>query len=209
MPKRLYFALSLEKQTNIYEAALQEFSEQPYDQASINQVIQRASISRGSFYLYFADKEDLYFSILDRILGKTMDEFVQDCTHMEQPELFALYRMTFRSFLKVLDQPEYHLFFTRLYQNMNYRINIKMVEWMEHQRSRFVLANRQIAKDEWNAIIEIVAILSLVNRDLLERKVAEKLSNDRVMELYDLRVSLIRKGFPQTVTLINVPQSKL
>ncbi len=209
MPKRLYYALSPEKQSSIVEAALREFSEHPYDEASINQIIKRASISRGSFYLYFTDKEDLYMWIIDLIFGKNIDAFVQNSTQTEPPELFALYRNTFRYMLQVLDNPEFHHYITRLYQNMNYRIHAKIQETMEKQRSLFVLADNQFEPKEILTIHEIAAMLGLVNRDLLERKVAEGLSTAFVMELYDLRVSLIRQGFLQNIPLLYAPSNQM
>lgn len=48
----------------IVGAALLELSRVPADQISINQVIQNAGISRGSFYQYFESKEDLIGYIL-------------------------------------------------------------------------------------------------------------------------------------------------
>ena len=43
----------------ILEAAANEFARVPYSAASINQIIKEAEISRGSFYTYFEDKDDL------------------------------------------------------------------------------------------------------------------------------------------------------
>ena len=51
--------LKEEKKQAILEAAVHEFSRVPYSSASINQIIKEADISRGSFYTYFEDKDDL------------------------------------------------------------------------------------------------------------------------------------------------------
>jgi TetR/AcrR family transcriptional regulator len=47
---------------NLSPAKRQRFSD-----ASINQIIKAAGISRGSFYQYFVDKEDLYLYMLTEI----------------------------------------------------------------------------------------------------------------------------------------------
>lgn len=59
MPTQRFFKLKEEKRRLILEAAAHEFSRVPYSAASINQIIKEADISRGSFYTYFEDKQDL------------------------------------------------------------------------------------------------------------------------------------------------------
>ena len=43
------------KQERILEAAKKEFSEAMFSDVSINRIVKAASISRGSFYMYFSD----------------------------------------------------------------------------------------------------------------------------------------------------------
>lgn len=52
--------LKPEKKQVIIEAALDEFSEYPFSEASITNIVKKAGISRGSFYQYFESKENLY-----------------------------------------------------------------------------------------------------------------------------------------------------
>ena len=59
MPTQRFMKLKEEKKQAILEAAVHEFSRVPYSSASINQIIKEADISRGSFYTYFEDKDDL------------------------------------------------------------------------------------------------------------------------------------------------------
>lgn len=59
MPTQRFLKLKEEKKQVILEAAVHEFSRVPYSSASINKIIKEADISRGSFYTYFEDKDDL------------------------------------------------------------------------------------------------------------------------------------------------------
>ena len=59
MPTQRFLKLKEEKKQAILEAAVHEFSRVPYSSASINQIIKEADISRGSFYTYFEDKQDV------------------------------------------------------------------------------------------------------------------------------------------------------
>lgn len=46
--------------------ALKEFAEKGFDAASLNQIIKRAGISKGSFYHHFHGKEELFNSVIHR-----------------------------------------------------------------------------------------------------------------------------------------------
>ena len=65
MPTNTFFNLPIEKREKIINAAKSEFVEYSFHDASINKIIKSAGISRGSFYMYFENKEDLFLYILD------------------------------------------------------------------------------------------------------------------------------------------------
>lgn len=64
MPKDTYYNLPDEKRLRIFNAAVDELIRVPVSEMSINQIIQNAGISRGSFYQYFKDKHDLVQYVL-------------------------------------------------------------------------------------------------------------------------------------------------
>lgn len=64
MPSSTFLNLSPEKQETLLTAAVREFTEHPYNEASINRIIRMAHIPRGSFYMYFRDKEELFRYLL-------------------------------------------------------------------------------------------------------------------------------------------------
>ena len=59
MPTNNFFNLPIEKKKKIMNAAKSEFVEYSFYDASINRIIKNAGISRGSFYMYFENKEDI------------------------------------------------------------------------------------------------------------------------------------------------------
>ena len=64
MPSSTFLNLPAEKQEKLLEAATREFSHKPFNEASINQIIKETGIPRGSFYMYFQDKEDLFLYLI-------------------------------------------------------------------------------------------------------------------------------------------------
>ncbi len=55
-----------ERKAELLEAALLEFTERTYEDASLNSIIKNAGISKGTFYYHFADKQALYLFLLER-----------------------------------------------------------------------------------------------------------------------------------------------
>jgi AcrR family transcriptional regulator len=51
----------------VVRCAKEVFSQKGYYQASISDIIQRADIARGTFYLYFKSKRDVFNKILDEL----------------------------------------------------------------------------------------------------------------------------------------------
>lgn len=72
MPTQTFFRLPAEKRERLTQAAWREFSSVRLSEASINRIVRDAQIPRGSFYQYFADKDDLFFHLLDTLYGSCL-----------------------------------------------------------------------------------------------------------------------------------------
>jgi AcrR family transcriptional regulator len=58
-----------ERREQILEAAKEVFAEAGYHEASINAIIERAGIARGTFYLYFTSKAAVFDALLDQAMA--------------------------------------------------------------------------------------------------------------------------------------------
>ena len=72
MPTSTFFRLPEEKRRRLMDAAWGEFTAVPFVSASINRIVGRAQIPRGSFYQYFEDKEDLFFYLLGTVREESL-----------------------------------------------------------------------------------------------------------------------------------------
>lgn len=77
MPSERFLRLPRNKQEVIWNAAMEEFTREPFEKVSINKIIQKAGISRGSFYTYFEDKRDLF----QYILQSTKEQWMEFCVN--------------------------------------------------------------------------------------------------------------------------------
>jgi AcrR family transcriptional regulator len=65
MPKETFFNLPDQKRDHFISIAIDEFARNPYDVASISNIVREVGIAKGSFYQYFEDKQDLYRYLIE------------------------------------------------------------------------------------------------------------------------------------------------
>ena len=87
MPSQTFLNLDEAKQQKLVDSAMKEFSNNTYNEVSINQIIMNAGISRGSFYMYFKDKDEL-FEYLIRIQKERLNFAVKNCFTKNNGDLY-------------------------------------------------------------------------------------------------------------------------
>lgn len=85
----------------ILDTAERLFIEQGYDRASLQDIIEETGLSKGAIYHHFASKEDIFYSVCDRI-GQRNGEVLSHVR--DDPALNGLEKL--RAIFKVSLQPE-------------------------------------------------------------------------------------------------------
>ena len=67
MPKETFFNLPADKRARIVDAAVEQVAEHSYDKVTIDRIVESAGIPKGSFYQYFANKDDLYVYLFTEV----------------------------------------------------------------------------------------------------------------------------------------------
>lgn len=98
MSTETFLRLPEEKRNRVLDAAWAEFSRVRYADVSINKIILKARIPRGSFYQYFADKEDLFTYLVDGIQEELMELFLRILKEC-RGDLFRLFPAAYDRFL--------------------------------------------------------------------------------------------------------------
>ena len=91
MPSDTFLRLNADKREKLIDASFKEFSLYNFNDASINRIIKDAGISRGSFYMYFEDKKDLYFYLLEQYLEVLIDNMKKDLIK-NKGDLFKMFQ---------------------------------------------------------------------------------------------------------------------
>ncbi len=70
MPLPRYERLAEDKKQKLLRAATAEFVAKGYDGASLNDILSAAELGKSSYYYYFADKEDLYATVIEDVFTR-------------------------------------------------------------------------------------------------------------------------------------------
>ena len=93
----------LNKRSRIQNSAVALFSEQGVEATSVNDIVRRANVAKGTFYIYYKDKKELISQILTEKHGKALNDLMNasyeksrqgmmDWRHAFANELISFYR---------------------------------------------------------------------------------------------------------------------
>lgn len=182
MPKQRFYNLPAEKRECILNSAIKEFSSVPVNQVSINKIIKGANISRGSFYQYFEDKNDLICEIISGYKNILVENVKEHLTKKDT-DIFSL-------FIEIL---EYTVSFIE--QSENQQLCFYIFDNMRNDENFF---QQIVGHDEMENIVNM--IISLIDTSKFRYSSREDIIN--VLEI----ISAI--GFKTVIKTIKQPNDK-
>lgn len=163
MPTSTFHNLDEAKRKQIFDACVDEFAAHTFSEASINQIIKAANISRGSFYQYFADKEDCYMYLLSEMVKEKMAMFKDIVAINDNDTVFDEYETMFdKAILWIEKKPQY------------YQIGVKM----DMDNSEFIrkLLNGNLASlDYFATLIRRDQQRGIIRKDIVPEILTEML----------------------------------
>lgn len=109
--------LSEEKKLRIINSAIEEFANKGYKRATVDNIVSKAGISKGSIFQYFKNKERLYLYICDYQIKIITDEVFKQKENNEN-DFFKLYKQAARVKFEILKKNPYIFkFFKTLYSD--------------------------------------------------------------------------------------------
>ncbi len=73
MPLPRFERLDPDKRSLLLSIAADEFATKGYETASLNDILAAAGLGKSSYYNYFADKEDLYATVIEDAFARVVD----------------------------------------------------------------------------------------------------------------------------------------
>lgn len=198
MPTLTFNNLSEEKKNIIIEASIKEFKRALLTDASINKIIKDANISRGSFYTYFKDINDLYTYSLNSYKEKIIKTIKQALSETNG-DLFETTKKSYEKILKLCSKDKQ--LFKNIFLNFNYNVSIrnKMHEENLENKYKIVELISQIKKENLNINTEeelfyiIDIIIGFIMHGLIDLFM-DKEKEERVKEKLDKQLEILKRG---------------
>lgn len=117
MIKKTFLNLPTEKRERIMREVKREFAMFPVEKISINRIIQRAGISRGSFYQYFDDKNDLIYLVTGEFsdhMYRSMESAIRD----SGGDILVLPMVIFTATMEFVQRGDNYTVFKNLFSNI-------------------------------------------------------------------------------------------
>ena len=106
MPRPRFHKLPIEKQENILASAAREFAANGYHNASLNQILVNAGLSKGAAYYYFDDKADLFITAVTHYSQMIMADITFDLEMLTAENFWSVLGEVYRhQFHQAQDRP--------------------------------------------------------------------------------------------------------
>ncbi|TYP55445.1 TetR/AcrR family transcriptional regulator [Thermosediminibacter litoriperuensis] len=202
MPKSTFFNLPADKREKILQVAIEEFARHSYREASVNRIVERSGIAKGSFYQYFEDKKDLFKFIIEKSGEKKLEYLGQVLNNLEQLDFFELVRELYAAGIKFAkENPELFAIGQRLLKDDDRNLFEEIMEDPKNKGQQFFveLLKKGIQRGEIDPgiSVELVAMLLVwMNFAISEYFLNEKKKNDLMglMEIVDELIYVIKNG---------------
>jgi AcrR family transcriptional regulator len=124
-----FLNLDQEKQDRIINAAIKEFAQKGYDNASTNEIVKEAGISKGLLFHYFKNKKQLYLFLKDHFMDLLTKEFYQKVTFAD-PDIFIRIEQATLIKMELRNQyPDIFKFVTSVYLEDSKEVKEDLDKW--------------------------------------------------------------------------------
>ena len=198
MPTVTFNNLPEEKKNIIIEASIKEFKRVLLTDASINKIIKDANISRGSFYTYFKDINDLYEYSLNNYKEKII-KIIKQAIKETNGDLFETTKKSYNKILNLCSKDKQ--LFKNICLNFNYNVSIRNKMYEENIESKYKTIEliSKINKEKLNIKTEeelfyiIDIIIGIVMRGLIDLYM-DKEKEETIKEKLDKQLEILKRG---------------
>ncbi|QUH28444.1 TetR/AcrR family transcriptional regulator [Vallitalea guaymasensis] len=213
MPSNTYYNLPTTKKDKIFNIALEEFTKNNYNDASITRMVETLKIAKGSIYQYFNNKKDLYFYLIEQASNKKL-EYISSNVKFEISDFIELYKQILKIGTKFdIEYPTYSIFLSKVFSGNHDPFKNETIDSMKLMSDNYIKNliiqardNGQIRKD---IDIELIAfflteITTNIGRYIMKKngisqeKLVSNIKNDtlniQIEKALDDTLELIKKG---------------
>ncbi len=199
MPTQTFYNLAEEKRQRVFNAIYQELRRVSFPEMSINQVIKNAGIPRGSFYQYFANKDDAFDFFVDESSNKIKECVIKRVSTVHG-DIFELSETIFDEIVVAGKDKDLREIVDHVvpYVNMNKLEPISQyIENMAREKrllacSSLGIGNLKI-KDE-DELMDIIGVIESLFQSALPQIISGEKNTAELKERFRRRLNIVKKA---------------
>jgi AcrR family transcriptional regulator len=158
--------LPADKQERVLTAALEEFANKGYHQASLNKVVAQAGIAKGSIYQYFPNKEGLFSFLFQQALGLVRRTLTAVKEETLEEKFFVRLEKSLQAGIRFLrEHPRIYNFYLKIQYDKNVPFREEFLEAIRRYAAEYFgsLVRRAKARGELRPGVPEDAVLFLLD----------------------------------------------
>lgn len=198
IPRKTYHNLSKLKKSKLFESGFKEFSTYNYYNASINRIVNNASIPKGSFYQYFHDKDEFYWYIINQVLDEQISKYDKLLDGANGNFIKAEEHLFFH-FAVLLENYKYRNLIRNVFDSSYYDVTNSLISsggvdydmiygLVSQKRAKIV---KKMSKEEF--IIVFGMMRNILNNSIITL-ISKDLSTKDAIHFYQTQVNFLLKG---------------
>lgn len=200
MPTQTFFNLPEQKRQNLIRAAEKEFARVPLHEASIANIVKDAGISRGSFYQYFENKEDLYLYLLREETKNRKVSFMEKLEKHNGDIIDAVTEFYYEFLVDLPDEKEFD-FLKNALLNVTHKIEDAFTSMINGEHESGIMneviplidKERLNVNDDKEVYHMLQIVIAVAFRNFVE-KFSKELTDDEAIENFTIEMNLLKRG---------------
>uniref|UniRef100_A0A7C3RRT4 TetR/AcrR family transcriptional regulator n=1 Tax=Dictyoglomus thermophilum TaxID=14 RepID=A0A7C3RRT4_DICTH len=195
MPRKTFFNLPEEKRKKITDTLIKYFATRPYSKVDIEDVSRECKVAKGSMYLYFENKKDMYFYVIEESAKKILE--VAGRYDFEKISLFEYVEKSFEDTWKFIKEHPYEYMLlekTAFYDDSPYKEEIQ--EFLKTKTKSFlyelIVKNQKVGLIREDISPELILIFIESSSWGLKRFFIE-MAKLQGLNVYDLPKDYVKK----------------
>lgn len=202
MPKDMFNHIPKEKQEMFLNVAIEEFTMKSFEQVSVNSIVKTAGISRGSFYTYFENKDELFNYIFIKIREERFN-YAKELLKESNRDFFVFIEKLFEyDFDHFSTKNRYSLFRNYIHYIQVHKGGSIKDSMIMPLSGKFTKEDRSYTKvfdvkkygDNDAEFIDLVEMTMLIVVNTFLKSESENLSKDEIIKIFRKRIEILKNG---------------
>ena len=188
LPKETFNNLKSDKKEKVVNVLKKTFEEKPFQEVTVKEIVDELNIARGSFYQYFEDLEDAYFTVLNLEVTDIHKLFMTLLHNRKGNIKEALYDYG-EELSGILFNEETYSIYKNRYLFWNESLDKR---WNTEYQSQVQVFTESESKDSFNR--EKMHYLKGVVHMLIKRNFSENWTKEEFREKFNMHVKWMMRG---------------